>query len=167
MVGGAPSCALLGGFAIGARVSSLWQHSAACIGNQCTWQCSGDCEMSASTCLCLLYAWFPLMIWCCWLGDRKGSWPVKFQPVNIHTTNHERFCSRTDVGRGSSGNWPTHVHVQNGCQYGDDAVVVSVNWLAAWTIIYCHFMPSSAEDGPVLLGRIAVLRNVDGALRTE
>jgi len=28
MVGTAPSCALLGGFAIGARVSLLWQHSA-------------------------------------------------------------------------------------------------------------------------------------------
>ena len=28
MVGGAPSCALLAGFAIGARVALLWQHSA-------------------------------------------------------------------------------------------------------------------------------------------
>jgi len=37
MVEGAPSCALLGGFAIGARVSLLWQHSA-------------EREMSASAC---------------------------------------------------------------------------------------------------------------------
>jgi len=28
MVGDAPSCALLGGFAIGARVTLLWQHNA-------------------------------------------------------------------------------------------------------------------------------------------
>ena len=28
MVGGAPSCALFGGFTIGARVALLWQHSA-------------------------------------------------------------------------------------------------------------------------------------------
>ena len=34
---GPPSCALLGGFAIGARVSLLWQHS-------------GEREISASAC---------------------------------------------------------------------------------------------------------------------
>jgi len=39
-----PSCALLGGFAIGARVELLWQHS-------------GEREMSASA-LYSLYAWF-------------------------------------------------------------------------------------------------------------
>jgi len=53
-----PSCAILGGFAIGARVLLLWQRSAARIGNRCTWQHSGECEMSASTCLYSLYAWF-------------------------------------------------------------------------------------------------------------
>jgi len=39
MVGGAPSCALLGGFAISARVSLLWQQS-------------GERGMSASACFC-------------------------------------------------------------------------------------------------------------------
>jgi len=53
---GAPSCALLDGFA--RRVLSLWQHSAARIGNRCTCQHSGEREMPASTCLYSLYACF-------------------------------------------------------------------------------------------------------------
>jgi len=43
-----PSCALLGGFSVGERVSLLWQHSAALIGDRCIWQHSREREMSAS-----------------------------------------------------------------------------------------------------------------------
>ena len=46
---GAPSCALLGWFAIGARVSLLWQHSAERIGNRGTPQHSGKREISSAT----------------------------------------------------------------------------------------------------------------------
>jgi len=42
MVGVLPSCALFGRFAIGARVSLLWQHSAAQICSWCIWQHSSE-----------------------------------------------------------------------------------------------------------------------------
>jgi len=48
MVGVPRSCARFCRFAISARVSLLWQHSAALIGNRCTWQHSGLCKMSVS-----------------------------------------------------------------------------------------------------------------------
>ena len=48
VVGMPPSCALLGGFAIGARVALLWQHNA-----KCSYKC--EREMLASA-LYSLYA---------------------------------------------------------------------------------------------------------------
>jgi len=62
MVGGVPSCSLLGGFAIGALVSLLWQHSTMQICNRCTWEHSGEHEVSASRCLYSLYACCSTMI---------------------------------------------------------------------------------------------------------
>jgi len=50
---GAPYLCIISRFAIGARVSLLWQHSTA--GERI------ECEMSASTCLYSLYAWLQIL----------------------------------------------------------------------------------------------------------
>ena len=51
MVGVPSSCALLGGFAIGARVSLLWQHTLCTLIALCTSnECGAEREMSASAC---------------------------------------------------------------------------------------------------------------------
>jgi len=88
MVGVPSSCALLDGFAIGARVTLLWQYSAARIGNRCTWQHSGEHEMSASTCLYSLYAWFRFLS----TNISQGSAATRLRCGGILIIHLEIYC---------------------------------------------------------------------------
>jgi len=79
------SCALLGRFAIGARVLLLWQHSA-------------ECEMSTRACTRSMPGWF---------GERNGIRPVKNLVIRrrmVERTNWTRLTWKMPLKRSDDCN---------------------------------------------------------------